>query len=166
MAINPSSNRVWERWHMEILHCADATVQVLPSKPSGRDHGEAGETVAFSAASTFWHANGGQIVHLTIYVSSLCMYLCVQVQVCACAQSSTCHSPSHFFRPFDKVISPMSCHLLLIVPHDITILSKNRSCLSSKYFLLFCDGLQISRALKIFSLNVSSLEIFSVTFCF
>lgn len=95
---------------MEILHCADATVQALPSKPSGRDHGVAGETVAFSAASTFWHANGGQIVHLTIYVSSLCVYLCVQVQVCACAQSSTCHSPSHFFVHLIKSCHP--CHVI------------------------------------------------------
>lgn len=54
----------------------------------------------------------------------------------------------------------MSCYLVFLFPRDIILLSKNRSYLVSKYFLPFCEGLQLSLTFKMFSVNVSALENF------
>lgn len=61
---------------MQLLkHC-------LPS-PQAEPTMERLESMAFSAASTFWHGNGGGIMHVTMYVNSVCVCLCVHANVCA-----------------------------------------------------------------------------------
>lgn len=143
-------------------------------KPSGRaHHGAAGESVAFSAASTFWHGNNGGIMHITIYVNSVCVCVCVCTSTCVC----TCVCVRNplpdtaypaFFGLLNKVSSSMSCYLVFLFPHDIILLSKNRRYLASKYFLPFCEVLKLSLTFKIFSVNVSALEnfFFFVSSCF